>query len=113
MKKKLTTCFSVLLFASNCCFSQNKVTRYCELAARPYNKISINFGSSDLYIMDSTMAKCIIDVPRFNNIIDALNYMSERGWKLITTSVLVPSFRVFYLEKEFDKPVIVNLKSTE
>ena len=112
MKKKLTGCIVAALFITTYCFCQDKVERYCELVEKWPSKISIDFGSSDSYITDSAMAKSLMDVPRYKNAIDALNYMGEHGWKLVTTSVFTTGAKVFYLKKEFDKSVLVATKST-
>ncbi len=113
MKNKLTCCIAVTLFITNYCFCQEKVERYCELVEKRWGKISVDFGSPGLYITDSAMAKSLIDVPRCKNITDALNYLSEHGWKLVTTSILVNlNLKVFYLKKEFDKSVLAATKST-
>jgi hypothetical protein len=113
MKKKLTCCIAAALFLANYCFCQDKVERYCELVESHFHKISIDFGSRDLYIQDSAMAKSLMDIPRCKNTTDALNYMSELGWKLVTTSIWAnPSYKVFYLKKEFDKSVLAATKST-
>ena len=114
MKKKLTCCIAAALFLANYCFCQDKVERYCELVEKSFGRISIDFGSRDLYIQDSAMANSLIDIPRCKNITDALNYMGERGWKLVTASTVVnPNFKVFYLKKEFDKSVLAATKGTQ
>ncbi|MFT3937146.1 MAG: hypothetical protein QM726_26275 [Chitinophagaceae bacterium] len=112
MKKKFIGCLVAFLLVNVYCFSQNKIERYCELTeSGAFRKISINFGSPDLYIVDSTMAKCITVIPQCKNIVDALNYMGAQGWQLVTTSILA-GYREFYLKKEFDKSVLAVEKST-
>lgn len=62
---------------------------YCELYHSRMGHLGVNFGSnSSAY--DWTWANDLVDVQtgrrlQFNNIIDGLNYMGRRGWKLVQT----------------------------
>ena len=105
MKKKLTFIVIAFCFFTSFCCGQDKIERYCELSENGFHKISINFGSRDLYIAASALARCLVDIPRFKNTVDALNYMGKLGWKLVTSTEVV-NLREFYLKKEFDKAAL-------
>lgn len=81
-----------MLLVSICSFAQNNKTVYCEMIGSgsfsgKSIKISFDFGSEsfsykadDDYQLVDEKGNAI----RFSSMINALNYMSERGWKLHT-----------------------------
>lgn len=62
---------------------------YCELYHSGMGHLGVNFGSNSSNY-DWTWANDLVDAQtgrrlQFNNIIDGLNYMGRRGWKLVQT----------------------------
>lgn len=89
MKKLLLV--SMLLF-STYSFSQELRTVYCEMigTGSPSGrsiKISFDFGEQKYYYKassDNQIVDADGEVIDFSSMIDALNYMANRGWKLHT-----------------------------
>lgn len=77
--------------ASACC--PNVWNVYCEIYRSGMGHLGVNFGSNATDY-DWPWANDIVDPQtgrrlQFNNIIDGLNYMSRRGWKLVQTYTTV------------------------
>lgn len=89
MKKIL---FTLMLFVSTIsCFAQEKHDAYCEIVGTTKLlstkvTVEVDFGQSawaDAHLYDETGKKIA-----FNSMMDALNYMGKRGWKLTQTYAL-------------------------
>lgn len=89
MKKIL---FTLMLFVSTIsCFAQEKHNAYCEIVGTTKLlstkvTVEVDFGQSawaDAHLYNETGKKIA-----FNSMMDALNYMGKRGWKLTQTYAL-------------------------
>ncbi|MDY3852433.1 MAG: hypothetical protein SO013_06030 [Prevotella sp.] len=88
MMNKIKLLLLMLLVSTSVSFAQDKYDTYCELIESQqiltYKiTVEIDFGQPTkpaTYLCDEQGKKML-----FNSMIDVLNYMSKRGWKLVQT----------------------------
>ena len=88
MKKILIACIVFSALSAYCQPDTSKIEQYCQLTATPRllsNKVTIDidFGEEKSYWNDERLRTVEGKVKKFNTIIDALNYMGQRGWIFI------------------------------
>ena len=94
--------------------SQNETTIYCDIESRHYLatfservSISVDFGESqkdNTRFMDSGGNTVV-----FKSIVDALNFMSKKGWSLVNTyNFTDPDTKVLQVHYIMSKKVIQN-----
>ncbi|PSL45579.1 hypothetical protein CLV51_104285 [Chitinophaga niastensis] len=119
MKKQLILCLLILTIPAFL-YAQGKIERFCELKAggAGFNSkvtAQLNFGEGTRLIdfKDHRMKDSVGNVKKFKSIVDVLNFMSAKGWKLVTTfsePAPNPSFIYFYFKKELDAAELNNFK---
>lgn len=110
----LTICILLLTGAKS--FSQTRVTKYCYFEAYYKNgfttskfTIKVRLGNIDslFSFMDTSIISKILKIQEMDTVSDALNYMTNIGWSLVTITSS-GGLREFYFKREFDKSDFKN-----
>jgi hypothetical protein len=100
MRKIFT--LSLLVFSLNS-FSQDsiRVEQYCKVIEKvEFNRISVDYGDAKKTWKDANHAVRQEKFPKFDSIVDAMNYMGKNGWILLTV-VSAPPSRLSDLELHY------------
>lgn len=86
----LMIAFIIGIFASVNCFGQKRV--YCEIIgwqklmnSNEVGKIDIDFGQKRSVWGNHSLVDENGKTIKFNSMVDAMNFMSEKGWELVST----------------------------
>ena len=121
MKKSIILILLVTLFSLSA-FSQEKVERYCSVFVpsginfKRDNIATIDLGENIGFstYKDTSLVRKLKKISSSKNLIEALNYISSFGWKMVSSQVInptnypIPAGYFFIFKKEFDKSEIVS-----
>jgi hypothetical protein len=82
-----------------------KLEEYCEMTTtkRSFsNKVNVefDFGEGKKFGKDNPLKDETGKVKNFDNVVDAMNYLGARGWKLVTASLGVASPYYYIFRRE-------------
>ncbi len=98
--------------SSSVIWAQKKAELFCQLyvfgSDREKNKIHLDYGNKNHFyrIKDSTALSKLDSVKKFSNGIDAIDYLKEEGWEIVSISATKYNLwytTVVYFKKEFER----------